>query len=206
VSFFIIKLVEEFAAMAKEKDGNWFKRHKILTGLLALILIAVIASAAGGSKSTNNQTSTTTTSATKTTATTAGLNQPVADGKFQFDVTAIQCQQTQVESPISSYSDTTAGAPYCFVSLTVKNISNVAQTFDPSAQFIYDSSGKQYSYDSSASIDIEPQSSNFVDYPTVNPGTSVSGQLVYDVPNTVTPLYAILHDSSLSGGVKVNLK
>lgn len=41
--------------MSKNKDGNWFGRHKILTVIGVLIVIAVIASAAGGSKS-NTQT------------------------------------------------------------------------------------------------------------------------------------------------------
>ncbi|HTB48894.1 MAG TPA: DUF4352 domain-containing protein [Verrucomicrobiae bacterium] len=198
--------------MSKQKDGNWFKRHKILTVIGALILLVIIVSAAGGNKTTNQTASSSSgsskssSSSNSSKAAAVGLNQPANDGKFQFTVTGIQCQQTQVESPVSSFSDTTAGAPYCFVSMTVKNISNVAQSFDPSAQYIYDATGKQYSYDSAASIDIEPQSSNFVDYPSLNPGTSVSGQLVFDIPNTITPTYATLHDSSLSSGVKVNLQ
>lgn len=41
--------------MSKDKSGNWFGRHKILTAIGVLIVIGIIASAAGGSKS-NTQT------------------------------------------------------------------------------------------------------------------------------------------------------
>jgi hypothetical protein len=44
-----------------------------------------------------------------------------------------------------------------------------------------------------------------MDDPTVNPGTTVTCRLVFDVPSGVTPSSALLHDSELSGGVKVNL-
>src|SRR4051812_35689770 len=39
--------------MSKEKDGNWFKRHKILSVLLALFVIVAIGGASGGNKDTN---------------------------------------------------------------------------------------------------------------------------------------------------------
>lgn len=36
------------------KDGNWFKRHKVLTVILALVVIVVIAGVAGGGSDTSN--------------------------------------------------------------------------------------------------------------------------------------------------------
>jgi hypothetical protein len=41
---------------------------------------------------------------------------------------------------------------------------------------------------------------------TINPGNSVTGDIVFDVPKTTTPIIAELHDSAFSGGVKVNLQ
>jgi Host cell surface-exposed lipoprotein len=57
--------------MSKDKTGNWFKRHKILSAIGVLLIIGVIAGAAGGSKSSN---STTTNNSTADTAKT----EPVA--------------------------------------------------------------------------------------------------------------------------------
>jgi hypothetical protein len=192
----------------KEKSGNWFKRHKILTVIGALIVVGIIASAAGGGKKATNTTSSSSgsTATSNKSATVAAINQPANDGKLQFTVTNIQCNQSQVQSPDDQDITQTAGAPYCIVSLNVKNISTVAQTFEADSQYLYDSANKQYSLDSTASITLESESSQFVDDPTVNPGVSLSGQLVFDIPSAVTPTYAMMHDSSLSNGVKVNLQ
>jgi hypothetical protein len=42
--------------MSKDKSGNWFQRHKVLSGIGILIVVGIIASAAGGSKSTKTAT------------------------------------------------------------------------------------------------------------------------------------------------------
>lgn len=67
--------------MAKQKDGNWFKRHKILSVIGALIVVGIIASAAGGSKS---NTQTVPNSNSDTTATQA--NQPAASQKEKLSI------------------------------------------------------------------------------------------------------------------------
>jgi len=38
----------------KEKKGNWFMRHKIITGIIILVVIIGIASSGGSSQSTSN--------------------------------------------------------------------------------------------------------------------------------------------------------
>jgi Cu2+-containing amine oxidase len=53
--------------MAKKKDGNWFKRHKILTGIIALVVLLAIIGAANdktGTKQASNNGSSQQTSAT----------------------------------------------------------------------------------------------------------------------------------------------
>lgn len=47
--------------MSKDKsDKNWFSRHKVLTGILGLIVLVVIVSAASGGSSTKNDSTTST--------------------------------------------------------------------------------------------------------------------------------------------------
>lgn len=67
--------------MAKQKDGNWFKRHKILSVIGALIVVGIIASAASGSKS---NTQTVPNSNSDTTATQA--NQPAVSQKEKLTI------------------------------------------------------------------------------------------------------------------------
>jgi hypothetical protein len=194
------------------KKQNWFKRHKIITGIVVLLMIIGIAS--GGSSSNSNTPTANTTATTKASAktantkpadTTAKLNQPANDGKFQFTATDIKCNQAQVESPDpDSFNDaSTTGAPYCVLTLSVKNISTQAQTFDDSTQYLYDTAGKQYSVDDQATVTANTLSSTFMELPSINPGVTATGTLVFDVPASATISYGMFHDSSLSNGIKI---
>jgi hypothetical protein len=195
--------------MAKDKSSkNWFSRHKVLTGIGAIIVIAIIASAVGGSKSNKSTVSNASKSSASTqtaakAATTAKINQPADDGKFEFTVTSIKCGEPSV-SDSTGYITKSAQGQYCLLNISVKNIGDEAQTLDSSSQYLYNSAGQKYSSDDEATIDINPTSGTFLN--TINPGNTVNGVVVFDIPKDQTPAMAELHDSSLSGGVKVDLQ
>lgn len=132
----------------------------------------------------------------------AKIGQPANDGKFEFTVTGIDCGKASVGS--NEFLTKQAQGQFCLLNITVKNIGNEAQTLDDSSQLLFDAKGNKYSADSSASFDANPSGSTFLN--TINPGNSVSGVVVFDIPKDVTPTQAELHDSSFSGGVKVNLQ
>ncbi len=195
--------------MSKEKkDGNWFKRHKILTGIGVIIIIAIIAGAVGGDKkdgttTTANSNNTSSSSSSKSETTVAKLNEPARDGKFEFTVTSIKCAVPSV-SDDSGYLSKSAQGQYCEMGVTVKNIGDEAQMFDGSNQYLYNASNQKYTYDSTATLYANPSNSTFLN--NINPGNTASGTVVFDLPQGVTPTTAELHDSSLSGGIKVNLQ
>jgi len=186
-----------------DKSKNWFARHKVLTVIGVIIVLAIIGGAAGGSKSNTTANKTSTSSTASTAATMPKLNQPANDGKFQFTVTAIKCGQPSVSSP-DGYITKTAQGQYCILNVTANNIGDQSQTLDSTSQYLYDSSNKKYSSDSEATIDISPSDNTF--FNPINPGNSVSGTIVFDIPKGVTPVTAELHDSAFSGGVKVSLQ
>lgn len=199
--------------MSKDKSGSWFGRHKILSTLGALIVLGIIISAVNSSNGSNssqvkNASSSSNTPASKssTSASVAKLNQPASDGKFQFTITAFQCGQSEVVQPDSPDITSQAQGQFCTMNLTVKNSGTVAQSFDDTAQYVYDNADKQYSDSSDGTITANPSGSQFGTYPSVNPGVSISGVVVFDVPKGVTPTYAMLHDSSASNGVRVSLQ
>lgn len=192
--------------MAEDKKNNWFSRHKVLTVIGVIILIAIIASAAGGGKKNDNTTadsSKSSSSSSKAAATTAKLNEPARDGKFEFTVSSFKCGVASV-SDSSGYLSKSAQGQYCELSVSVKNIGDQAQTFDGSSQYLFNASGQKYNYDGTATIYANPSDSTLLN--TINPGNSATGTIVFDVPKDVTPTTAELHDSSFSGGVKVNLQ
>jgi len=191
---------------SKEKDGSWFKRHKILTVILAIIAIAVIANVAGGGDKTKTTTANSTGSAvTKTeakTVATAKLNEAARDGKFEFVVKSVACGTTSVGG---QYLNKTAQGQYCLATVSVKNIGDKQQYFSESDQKLLNASGLQYSPDTTATLYNSSDSSD-VFLAQINPGNSVEGVLVFDIPKDQTPVSAELHDSSMSTGVKVNLQ
>lgn len=194
----------------KEKSGNWFARHKVLSVILAVIVIAVIASALGGGSkkkdsSTVVQNNTPSSSSQQSqqapASSVAKIGEPARDGKFEFTVSKIQCGVTVVGD---QYLTKQPQGQFCLLSLTVKNIGTSQQYFSQGDQKLLDAASVQYSYDSVATL----YNSNNQDAfgAQINPGNSVVGVLVFDIPKDKTPVTAELHDSSLSNGVKVSLQ
>ena len=68
--------------MSKDKSGNWFKRHKILSVIGVFIVICIIASAAGGSKPSNSTTNSGTTASTSS-KTEATAKQPDVSAEYK---------------------------------------------------------------------------------------------------------------------------
>jgi len=80
--------------MADNKK-NWFVRHKILTGILVLIVLGVIVSVAGGGTDTStnqaNNSGSAETASKGSDAKTAKVGEAVRDGKFEFVVQGVEC-------------------------------------------------------------------------------------------------------------------
>ena len=85
----------------------------------------------------------------------------------------------------------------------VKNIGNEQQYFSESEQKLLNAEGQQFSPDTTATL--YNSGDNDVFLSQINPGNSVEGVLVFDIPEGQTPVAAELHDSAFSGGIKINL-
>lgn len=192
--------------MSKEKkDGNWFKRHKILTVILAIAVIGVIASAASGGNKSNNNTASNGSGVTNSedkTATIAKLNEPARDGKFEFVVKGVECGKTTIGT--NQYLTKNAQGQFCLMTINVKNVGDKAQGFFGTNQKLLNAQNQQYTADDAAGVYIDQNYSTM--FSNINPGNSVEGVIVFDIPKDQTPVSAELHDSSFSNGVKINLQ
>jgi len=131
---------------------------------------------------------------------TAGLNTPVRDGKFEFTVSGVQCGKTQVGNEVVNK---TAQGQFCLVSMSVKNIGDKPQTFSDNYQKAKGTDGASYAADSEAGLYANENAQTF--YTDVNPGNTVNGVVVFDVPPTATIATLELHDSAFSGGTTVKV-
>ena len=186
-----------------QKEGNWFKRHKVLTVLMSIVVLGIIIGAArgGGSDNTANNTNNNGSEEAAATAETAKIGSAVRDGKFEFVVKSIECGKTVVGA---DYLTKQPQGQFCLLALRVTNIGDTQQYFSDSDQKLLNSEGTQYSPDSTATL-YHSNNSN-VWLAQINPGNSVEGVLVFDIPKDQTPTHAQLHDSFMSNGVKVSLQ
>lgn len=188
---------------------NWASRHKLLTIVGVIAVIAIIASATGGGTSTDNstnngnQTNNSAQADTSNTSSTAKIGEPARDGKFEFTVQSVECGKTSVGT--NEYLTKKAQGQFCLLKLTVKNIGDEKQSLFSSNQKLFNAAGQEYSADDTATMYASSDdASTWLN--DINPGNSVSGVIVFDLPKDQTPIRAELHDSAFSGGVKVSLK
>ncbi|MBW4061292.1 DUF4352 domain-containing protein [Candidatus Saccharibacteria bacterium] len=184
------------------KKKNWFARHKVLSVILFFVIFGTIGAAT--SSSTNPPSTSSSSPAAKTAAdTTPKIGQPASDGKFQFTVNKLTCGETTIGT--NPYAQVTAQGQYCRLNVTIKNTGTQSQDLSDSNQYVFAANGNKYSADSTADIYAQPDSASGTWLATINPGNSVTGDIIYDVPKGTTPTTAELHDSAFSGGVKVLL-
>lgn len=193
--------------MKQQKDGNWFSRHKILTGILGFFLLVIVISAVSGGNNEDDAGKTATENnktekdAKKDETKLAKVGEVARDGKFEFTVSGVECGKPSVGE--NEYLQKQAQGQYCLLDLTIKNIGNESQMFDSSNTYLYDAANAKFSADGAAAMYANPQGSTFLNQ--INPGNSVTGKIPFDLPKDKTPVTAELHDSVFSGGVKVQL-
>lgn len=191
------------------------KRHrglKIFAGIggafVLLIVIVAIASSGGGNGSTSGTaaSSSSATQAAQAAAPAAGtphIGQPAADGKFRFVITRVS-HATSVGDTADGLGKTAQGR-YTVLHIKVTNISNQSQTLDDSSQYVYDASGRKFDADSDADLYANPGNGGGVLFNTINPGNTVRGVILFDLPRGDKAVKAELHDSMFSGGATVSL-
>ena len=129
-----------------------------------------------------------------------GIGDKVRDGKFEFMV-------TKVKPGVATVGDSMLGkkaqGQFVLVSITVANIGDEPQTLVGDAQKLFDTQGRKFSVDTEAAVYLADSNSIFEE---INPGNSVKGTLLFDIPDGVKPARLELHDSPFSGGVDVGLR
>jgi len=180
------------------KTKSWFARHKFLTGLLVVVVFIAVATQLGGEDTAGTNAGGDQPSVSEDSAATAGIGDSVADGKFEFTVTKVE---TGVETIGASFLREKAQGQYVLVHVNVENVGDEAQYLSATDQYLYDADGREYSADDTAWTAME----NNPLMEQINPGNSVKGIVVFDIPKNVEPTQIELHDSMFSGGVTVRL-
>ncbi|TDC68094.1 DUF4352 domain-containing protein [Actinomadura sp. GC306] len=131
---------------------------------------------------------------------TNGIGREYRDGKLAFTVTKVRKGVRKVGD---QYGGDTAQGQFVFIYVTVKNIGGEARSFTHHNQTLIDTQDREFEADPEASIWSEQDTKSFLQQ--INPGNSVKGTLIYDVPPGTKLKTIELHDSMFSRGVKVPL-
>ena len=141
--------------------------------------------------------------------TTPGIGSAVRDGTFQFVVTSVDCGHNQVGEPPFKVK---ADGQFCLVGITVTNIGQLAAVLLDSAQYAYTDGGHDddgvsdnHRYGTNSGAGVLANRGITVWVNLIQPGKSVSGTLVFDIPRDATITRLELHDSAFSDGVVVTV-
>lgn len=130
----------------------------------------------------------------------AQIGSPASDGQFTFTVHSFECGEKTLGK--NRFLKAKAKGEFCIAEVTVENTGDKSQLMDGSSQYLY-IGDKEYSADSDAIFADKRAEAFFVE--EINPGLSVEGIIVWDVPVGSNPDRLELHDSAFSGGVEVSL-
>lgn len=199
------------------KQGHGLRNTLIIVGVI--IVLGIIGSALGGDKDKTTTAaqspapaaSASTSSAkeskapaspeAKSSAKHPGIGTAVRDGKFEFTVIKVKPGVTKIGN---QYMGKTAQGQFILVTLKVENIGDQSQLFAGSNQKLYDTQGRKFDADNEAAIYLGDQGKSWLN--EINPGNTVTGVVVFDVPKGIALAKIELHDSMFSGGVDVALR
>lgn len=178
-------------ARSKAERPMWKKPWAWAVGLVGVAIVASVAGGGGGDDGGGG--------GSDDAAETTGIGSPAADGKFTFTVNDFECGVKKVGT--GPFAEKAQGE-FCVAELTVENTGDEAQLMDASSQYLY-VGDKEYSADSEVVLSDKRAEAFFLE--DINPGNTVDGIVVWDVPEGAQPDRLELHDSPFSGGVEVRL-
>jgi hypothetical protein len=124
----------------------------------------------------------------------ARVGEIAVDHDFNFVVTAVSDDPAVIED-----TDLQPEGKFVFVTLTVTNQGKMPASIPAENQYLIDSDGRT----ASAVVDLPEPNQSIV--PEIQPGESLTGVLVFDIPADATPAGLELHGSAASAGVTVAL-
>src|SRR5258706_9306750 len=159
---------------------NFFARHKIMTGILVIIIFFGFIAIVSGGKNSGSATSNSSSGSSNTPAVqTAKVADTVNDGDLAFTVQSMDTAQTVGDS----YSQKTAQGQYVILTVKIQNNGKDTKTINASDFNIVDNQGRKYDYstDGQTAMEMSNGGTSFF-LQQVQPTLSVTGKIIFDVP------------------------
>lgn len=182
----------------QEKKKNWFMRHKILTIIAIIILIAVFGSKKGVENTQSSNSSTT----KQEQQTSFRMNQEAINGDLAFTVT----KMTDAKSLGNSYTKKDAQGVFKIITIKVENIGKETKTIDSSMLKLKDAQDRTFERSSDGQI-AKGMAQGQVDLflQQVQPSLSVTGEIVFDIPADASGLILEAKGSMFGKAIEIKL-
>lgn len=118
------------------KDGSWFKRHKVLTGILAIIVLVIIVQAAGGDKQSTNGVSGGSSNTAKTYRFDDRADKQREDVETipgetaTVDGVKMTLSNVEYKTSLSEFETATSGKTYVIADVTLENTSDKTKPYN----------------------------------------------------------------------------
>jgi len=136
----------------------------------------------------------------------SAIGATISDSGFNFVVNSFKCGEKEVATGDVVTSRATAQGQFCRLNITVTNSGSESNRIRAYNQYLSNAKEQRFEYDAHAT---SIAAGNYIGAEInddINPGNSVTADIVFDVPLGGTPTTAELHGSTGSQGVKVNLQ
>jgi hypothetical protein len=130
-----------------------------------------------------------------------GVGDPVRDGAFEFVVHEVTCGITTLGPQLVGVK---ADGQFCLVDVTVTNVGSSAGIFTDTAQYATTLDGTRRNANSTAGWWANEGINVWIS--VLNPGDSVRGTLVFDIPADTSIQAIEFHDSLFSQGIVVTVE
>jgi hypothetical protein len=187
--------------MSEDKKTNWFIKHKVITGLLVIILILLIGSS--GSKSNSGSKQQDNTKQTyQDTPKLSKINEVATSGEVSFTVIKVTEAKT-----LGQYFSRDAQGIFKIITLKIENNGKETKTIDSSMIKLKDSKGRTFerSIDGQTAKGIDKGKVDLF-LQQVQPGLGVTGDIVFDIPKESTGLVLTARSGLLAGDAEISLE
>lgn len=130
----------------------------------------------------------------------------VSDAGFNFVVNSFKCGETEITTGDVVISKADAQGQFCRLNITVTNTGNTASSIRAYSQYLFNTKGQRFEYDVHATSTADGNYIGSQLNDDINPGNSVTADIVFDVPVGDAPTIAELHGDTDSQGVRINLQ
>ena len=185
----------------------WFKKKRFIVPIVFGLLIVISVASNGGSSdnsassgSSEESTSESSDSAGESATKMLGIGDAAQDGVFKFTVKSVKCG---IKGYGSADFGVKAQGQYCEFAVSVENTGDKAEYMFADNQKLFSADNKEFSADTSALI-YASDSDTWIK--EINPGNTLEGLLIFDVPKDIELSHLELHESVFSSGVEVSVK